>query len=90
MQPQGKPRPSDRSARPVAALIPRDPNGYRATDGADRRECIRQEQRRRVAYNNFARGGKKPKVVCIDQMAVLVQLQSSARGSKAGTGRRNE
>ena len=33
----------------------------------------------RVAYNNFARGGKKPKVVCIDQMAVLVQLQSSAR-----------
>ena len=33
----------------------------------------------RVAYNNFARGGKKPKVVCIDQMAVLVQLRSSAR-----------
>ena len=33
----------------------------------------------RVAYNNFARGGKKPQVVCIDQMAVLVQLQSSAR-----------
>ena len=33
----------------------------------------------RVAYNNFARGGKKPKVVCIDQMAVLVQIQSSAR-----------
>ena len=32
-----------------------------------------------VAYNNFARGGKKPQVVCIDQMAVLVQLQSSAR-----------
>ena len=33
----------------------------------------------RVAYNNFARGGKKPQVTCIDQMAVLVQLQSSAR-----------
>ena len=33
----------------------------------------------RVAYNNFARGGKKPQVVCIDQMAVLVQLESSAR-----------
>ncbi len=33
----------------------------------------------RVAYNNFARGGRKPQVVCIDQMAVLVQLQSSAR-----------
>ena len=32
-----------------------------------------------VAYNNFARGGRKPQVVCIDQMAVLVQLQSSAR-----------
>ena len=33
----------------------------------------------RVAYNNFARGGRKPQVTCIDQMAVLVQLQSSAR-----------
>ena len=33
----------------------------------------------RVAYNNFARGGKKPQVTCSDQMAVLVQLQSSAR-----------
>ena len=32
-----------------------------------------------VAYNNFARGGRKPQVVCVDQMAVLVQLQSSAR-----------
>ena len=28
-QSRGKPRPSDRSARPVAALIPRDPKGYR-------------------------------------------------------------
>lgn len=33
----------------------------------------------RVAYNNFARGGKKPQLTCTDQMAVLVQLQSSAR-----------
>lgn len=33
----------------------------------------------RVAYNNFAPGGRKPQVTCIDQMAVLLQLQSSAR-----------
>ena len=33
----------------------------------------------RVAYNNFARGGKKPQVTCNDQMAVLLQLKSSAR-----------
>ncbi|MDE2977403.1 MAG: AAA family ATPase [Acidobacteriota bacterium] len=33
----------------------------------------------RVAYNNFARGGMKPQVTCTDQMAVLLQLQSSAR-----------
>ncbi len=33
----------------------------------------------RVAYNNFARGGHKPQVTCNDQMAILVQLQSSAR-----------
>lgn len=32
-----------------------------------------------VAYNNFARGGKKPQVVCVDQMSVLTQLQSSSR-----------
>ncbi len=32
-----------------------------------------------VAYNNFARGGKKPQVVCNDQMSVLTQLQSSLR-----------
>jgi predicted ATPase len=32
-----------------------------------------------VAYNNFARGGRKPQVGCSDQMAVLSQLQSSAR-----------
>jgi AAA domain, putative AbiEii toxin, Type IV TA system/AAA ATPase domain len=33
----------------------------------------------RVAYNNFARGGKKPQVTCTDQMSVLVQLQSAVR-----------
>jgi len=33
----------------------------------------------RVAYNNFARGGRKPQVACNDQMAILLQLQSSAR-----------
>lgn len=36
----------------------------------------------RVAYNNFARGGKKPQVRCTDQTAVLVQLQGSARFEK--------
>lgn len=33
----------------------------------------------RVAYNNFARGGRKPQIVCSDQTAVLSQLQSAAR-----------
>lgn len=33
----------------------------------------------RVAYNNFARGGRKPQVTCTDQMAVLLQMQSAAR-----------
>lgn len=32
-----------------------------------------------VAYNNFAPGGRKPQIVCSDQMAVLCQLMSSAR-----------
>lgn len=32
-----------------------------------------------VAYNNFARGGNKPEVVCADNMAVLSQFQSPAR-----------
>ncbi len=32
-----------------------------------------------VEYNNFARGGKKPRVICSDQMAVFTQLESSAR-----------
>lgn len=36
----------------------------------------------RVAYNNFARGGRKPQVVCSDQMAIMTQLQSAARFSE--------
>lgn len=32
----------------------------------------------RVAYNNFARGGKKPQLTCTDQIAVMCQLASSA------------
>ena len=32
-----------------------------------------------VAYNNFARGGRKPQIACSDQTAVLCQLMSSAR-----------
>ena len=32
-----------------------------------------------VAYDNFARGGKKPRVRCTDEMSVLAQLQSPAR-----------
>lgn len=31
-----------------------------------------------VQYNNFARGGKKPKVTCTDTQAVFTQLQSPA------------
>jgi predicted ATPase len=33
----------------------------------------------RVAYNNFARGGRKPQIVCSDQFAVFTQLESAAR-----------
>ena len=32
-----------------------------------------------VAYNNFARGGRKPQIACSDQTAALCQLMSSAR-----------
>lgn len=32
----------------------------------------------RVAYNNFARGGKKPQISCTDQIAIMNQLASSA------------
>lgn len=34
-----------------------------------------------VAYNNFARGGIKPKVACMDQQAIFIQLESTARYS---------
>jgi len=33
----------------------------------------------RVAYNNFARGGKKPQLTCTDQIAIMCQLESSAK-----------
>jgi predicted ATPase len=36
----------------------------------------------RVAYNNFAKGGRKPQITCSDQMSVLAQVQSSARFEK--------
>ncbi|MBM7112552.1 AAA family ATPase [Archangium primigenium] len=36
-----------------------------------------------VAYNNFARGGKKPRVTCIDQQAVFTQLTTPARFGSA-------
>ena len=42
-----------------------------------------------VAYNNFARGGRKPQVVCIDQMAVMVQPPRFGPVSGAGKGPRN-
>lgn len=32
-----------------------------------------------VAYNNFARGGKKPRITCTDQQLVLTQLGTPAR-----------
>lgn len=32
----------------------------------------------RVAYNNFARGGRKPEISCTDQIAIMNQLASSA------------
>lgn len=32
-----------------------------------------------VAYNNFARGGKKPSIVCSSQMAIFTQLLSDIR-----------
>ncbi|NTV14917.1 MAG: ATP-binding protein [Desulfobulbaceae bacterium] len=33
----------------------------------------------RVAYNNFAKGPKKPHITCSDQLAVFTQLESPAR-----------
>jgi energy-coupling factor transporter ATP-binding protein EcfA2 len=35
-----------------------------------------------VAYNNFARGGKKPRITCVDQQLVLSQLLTPARFGK--------
>lgn len=32
-----------------------------------------------VAYDNFKRGGKKPRITCTDQQSVLAQIQSPAR-----------
>lgn len=32
-----------------------------------------------VEYNNFAKGGKKPQVVCVDEMPVFTQLVTPAR-----------
>ncbi|HEX4962010.1 MAG TPA: AAA family ATPase [Thermoanaerobaculia bacterium] len=34
-----------------------------------------------VAYNNFAQGGKKPHIACIDQQAIFTQLSTPARFS---------
>jgi predicted ATPase len=35
-----------------------------------------------VSYNNFARGGSKPQIRCVDQKAVFTQLDSPARFAK--------
>ena len=32
-----------------------------------------------VQYNNFARGGKKPRIACSDQQAIFTQLETPAR-----------
>lgn len=32
-----------------------------------------------VAYNNFARGGKKPRIACVDQQSVFTQVATPAR-----------
>lgn len=36
----------------------------------------------RVAYDNFARGGIKPQIICSNQQAIFTQLQSAARFQK--------
>jgi hypothetical protein len=38
-----------------------------------------------VAYNNFAKGGNKPRITCSDQMAIFVQLDSPAGFGKKHT-----
>lgn len=37
----------------------------------------------RVAYNNFARGGKKPQITCVDSQPVFTQLLTPARFAHA-------
>ena len=32
-----------------------------------------------VRYNNFGRGGKKPRIVCSDQQAIFTQLDTPVR-----------
>ena len=36
----------------------------------------------KVAYNNFSKGGKKPRISCLDQQAVFTQLRTPARFTK--------
>ena len=36
----------------------------------------------RVAYDNFARGGIKPQIICSNQQAIFTQLQTAARFQK--------
>ncbi|MBF0283731.1 MAG: AAA family ATPase [Magnetococcales bacterium] len=38
-----------------------------------------------VSYNNFRRGGKKPRIVCSDQCAVFTQLDNPSRFDKSHT-----
>ncbi|MCC1494961.1 AAA family ATPase, partial [Cognatishimia sp. F0-27] len=38
-----------------------------------------------VAYNNFARGGKKPHITCIDQMPIFSQLGCVDKRDSQGT-----
>ena len=36
-----------------------------------------------VAYNNFARGGNKPRIICSDQFAIFTQLDGAAKFSSS-------
>ncbi len=36
----------------------------------------------KVAYNNFARGGRKPQIACSNQRAILTQLDTPSRFGK--------
>ncbi len=42
-----------------------------------------------VEYNNFARGGKKPQIVCNDQQGIFTQLQNVARFADGHTRTKN-